>query len=321
MKILSLYVSLSYLLGNVATKEVQKRKESSARMFIDTKGNNVHFFCMNSKTLSDVDYAWNNSTKITIVESDIPNITSNTFARFGGTLVILDLHESRIQSIDTLGFSGLHRLQNLVLQGNKLTWIQADWFRSLHNLRLLDLSFNDIQGIELGTFNLLPNLEYVYLDYNQLQYLDPNLFSSLPKLQGVKFGKNPLKWWIRAQISQNLEDRRVNYKDEWEDWTWLNHVARKCFESSKAPSNDEILDCAVEKLLQFTFENFRTSVSGSKLTSDSNQCFTEVSNLLRCPQSSSNVTKKTRARKALQGIASFLKRLEQPQGIFSTSIF
>ena len=119
---------------------------------------------------------WNLNWKITL-------LCRHSFARFGATLVTLDLHRSGIETIDPLAFIGLTKLENLLLWDNKLRVVPGNWFVNMYNLKTLDLSFNRITVIDYIVFTLLPNLENFYFDYNQIKIIDYNMFQ-----------KNPLDW-------------------------------------------------------------------------------------------------------------------------------
>lgn len=118
----------------------------------------------------------------------------HSFARFAASLVVLDLHESGIESCDASAFVGLTKLEKLMLWGNKLTFVPGDWFVNTRSLKTLDLSFNFIQAIDYAVFQMLPHLENFYFDYNQLRFIDYNMFAYLGNLKKVKFSKNPWSW-------------------------------------------------------------------------------------------------------------------------------
>ncbi|EZA51723.1 hypothetical protein DMN91_003604 [Ooceraea biroi] len=221
--------------------------------------NNVGFRCTGLTTLQKLEQARTNTTIITIFDSNIPNVPGHIFVRFAATLVTLDLHESGIQTCDAQAFTGLTKLQRLVLWGNKLTFVPGDWFVNMRSLKTLDLSFNFIQGIDYTVFQMLPNLENFYFDYNQLHYIDYNMFAYLGKLKKVKFSRNPWNWAYRARLTWTLENQKVEAPDVWEDWNWMNVVIKDCIESGQGElPSDRVLDCAVGKLLTFAYETFST---------------------------------------------------------------
>ncbi|XP_012220076.1 leucine-rich repeat transmembrane neuronal protein 4-like [Linepithema humile] len=261
-----------------ATTVGQASKASCVRITYK-RTNGVGFRCTEITTLQDnLNRARTNTTIITIFDSNIPNVPGHSFARFGATLVTLDLHESGIQTCDSQAFIGLTKLEKLMLWGNKLTFVPGDWFVNMYSLKTLDLSFNFIQGINSTVFQMLPNLENFYFDYNQLYFINYDMFAYLGKLKRVKFSKNPWSWSYRARLTWQLENQKVEASDVWEDWNWMNVAIKDCIESGRGElPSDKVLDCAVEKLLTFTYETFsaqeRNSATG---------CNEQAGRLIRC---------------------------------------
>lgn len=136
----------------------------------------------------------NTYVKIFLCSFCFLSIRRQAFVRFGGTLRVLDLHEDNIKVLDRQVFNGLINLNELILWGNKLTWVISDWFVNLYNLRTLDLSFNQIDNIDYNVFPLLPRVENFYIDYNELKAIDFNMFGYMTSLKKIKFGKNPWNW-------------------------------------------------------------------------------------------------------------------------------
>ncbi|KYM93932.1 PREDICTED: leucine-rich repeat transmembrane neuronal protein 2-like [Cyphomyrmex costatus] len=248
--------------------------------------NDVSFQCTKLTTLPQyLDEAWTNTTTIVIFDSNIPNIPGHSFARFGATLMTLDLHESGIQTCDAQAFVGLTKLKKLMLWGNKLTYVPGNWFVNMYSLQTLDLSFNFIQGIDYMIFPMLGNLENFYFDYNQLNSTDYNMFAYLGNLKKVKFSKNPWKWAYRARLTWQLENQKVEILDMWEDWNWMNTMIKDCVESGRGElPSDKVLECVVEKLLVFTYETFSVH-ERSRVAKCSNQ----TSRLVRCIRPSNTI--------------------------------
>ncbi|EFN86909.1 Vasorin [Harpegnathos saltator] len=252
---------------------------SPCAIITSRRANTVTYRCAQLTTLQKyLNKARSNTTTIVISESKLPNIAGHSFARFGATLVVLDLHESGIETCDAAAFVGLTKLEKLMLWGNKLASVPGDWFVNMHSLKTLDLSFNFIRGIDYTVFQMLPSLENFYFDYNQLRYIDYNMFAYLGNLKKVKFSKNPWSWAYRARLTWQLENQKVEASDVWEDWNWMNVVIKDCIESGRGElPSDNVLDCIVEKLLTFTYETFseqeRSSVAG---------CGEQARRLVRC---------------------------------------
>ncbi|XP_043279967.1 uncharacterized protein [Venturia canescens] len=222
-----------------------------------------------------------NTTEITVVESKIPSILRYSFIRFSSTLESLVLRKCGITMIDQFGLAGLVMLKKLVLWDNNLTWISADSFRDLTNLRHLDISFNKIVGIDIAFYQMLPNLENFYFDYNQLQTIDYNMFAAFPNLKKAKIGHNPWVWGYRILLEWQLDSARVDYRDDWEEWGWMNSIVRECQDSGKATAlNDTMLDCVVTKFLHMEIDHGH--FAASSIEQSDKTCLSEGTALVRC---------------------------------------
>ncbi|XP_043686092.1 leucine-rich repeat and transmembrane domain-containing protein 2-like [Vespula pensylvanica] len=246
-----------YLFGYVCSEE-------SCRTTTSKMTKTVTFDCTELNTLQKyLDTAQSNTTNIMIYGSNLNNIAGHAFVRFGATLRVLDLHENNIEVLDRQVFVGLINLNELILWGNRLTWISSDWFINLYNLRTLDLSFNLIQSIDYNVFPLLSRVENLYLDYNDLKVIDFNFFVYMASLKKIKFGKNPWNWGYRALLTWQMENQNVDYSSEWDDWNWMSNVIKDCTESGEGEiPSDSVIDCAVRKLLDFTYDTLHFSPIG-----------------------------------------------------------
>lgn len=286
------------------------------RTIINERGvNTVEFQCAEVTDLSKLDDARSNTTDIEISESNIPYLYGHVFARFGATLVTLDLHKSNIESIDSLAFIGLTKLQKLILWGNRLRSVPRDWFVNAYSLKTLDLSFNNIEWIDYGVFQLLPNLENFYFDYNQIKFIEYSMFAYLKSLKNVKFEKNPLSWGYRAHLTWQLENQHVRYNEDWEDWGWMSAVIKDCSESGKGEiPKDTILDCAVGKLLDFALQIFSTPATHQNV-----ECTMKARQLVRCmrPKNSTGNTDNESVRRVLEDYTMILKPMSRSLARFS----
>ncbi|XP_017880505.1 leucine-rich repeat, immunoglobulin-like domain and transmembrane domain-containing protein 2 [Ceratina calcarata] len=277
----------------------------------------VTFFCTELMNLLELGRAYTNSTSIEISDSKIAHISGHSFARFGATLVTLDLHGSGIETIDSFAFVGLTKLENLLLWGNKLKYVYRDWFVNMYNLKTLDLSFNSIEVIDYGVFQLLPNLRNFYFDYNQIRFIDYGMFAYLQNLKSVKFEKNPLSWGFRAHLIWQLENQHVKYSEDWEDWGWMNVVIKECSESGYGEiPKDTMLDCVVEKLLDYAFEIFSTNTIQQNV-----DCAMKARELVRCmrPTNTTSNTDNETARRVLEDYTAVLPTMSRSIARFSVS--
>ena len=107
-------------------------------------------------------------------------------------LTSLDLSHNQLQEIFTL--SKLQNLQNLNLQGNKITKIEDYAFKSLPNLVTLNLNLNDLTGsIQIYAFSGLTNLKNLTLSSNELSQISPDVLKPLPNLVKLHLDSNQLK--------------------------------------------------------------------------------------------------------------------------------
>ncbi|XP_076175876.1 uncharacterized protein LOC143151032 [Ptiloglossa arizonensis] len=256
------------------------------------RGNTVTFTCTELTNLTMLDTAEANTTVIEISNSDLPYIHGHAFTRFAATLVTLDLHGSGIETIDALALVGLTKLEKLILWNNKLRTVPRDWFMYLYNLRTLDLSFNFIEVIDYAVFQMLPNLENFFFDYNQIRFIDYTMFAYLKSLKNVKFEKNPLSWGFRAHLTWQLENQRVKYTEQWEDWGWMNVIIKECTET------------------------------GYEMRQPSSGCTTRARQLVQCmtTQNRTRITDNETVRKILEDYTTILVPMSKTQGRFSTVI-
>ncbi|KAG9435095.1 hypothetical protein HZU67_03080 [Apis mellifera carnica] len=297
------------LLANVAADEID------CRIIINSQ--NETFRCTELTNLNALNKAGTNTTSIEISDSRISNVPGHSFARFGATLVTLDLHGSGIETIDPLAFIGLTKLENLLLWDNKLRVVPGNWFVNMYNLKTLDLSFNRITVIDYIIFTLLPNLENFYFDYNQIKIIDYNMFQQLRNLKNVKFEKNPLDWGVRAQLIWQLENQHVKYDEDWENWEWMNKMIKECSENVyEGIPKDKILDCIVEKLLNYTYEIFSTEMIQQNV-----DCLVKARQLVRCmrPKNVTGNTDNETARSILEDYATILPVMSRSNARFSAS--
>ncbi|CAK9819076.1 Insulin-like growth factor-binding protein complex acid labile subunit [Anthophora plagiata] len=307
-RLLNIFFILN-LLTNVASDTI------NCQTIIEKSGNTVTFLCTELTSLIGLEKASSNVTSIEISDSKIPNVPGHSFARFGLTLVNLDLHGSGIETIDSFAFIGLTRLENLILWGNKLRAVYSNWFINTYSLKTLDLSFNFIEVIDFNMFPLLPNLENFYFDYNQIKYIDYNMFGYLKSLKNVKFEKNPWQWGFRAHLIWQLENLHVKYNEEWEDWSWMNNMIKECTESGYGEiPQDTVLDCIVAKLLDYTYEIFSTGMIQQNV-----DCVLKARQLVRCmrPKNGTGNTDNETARRVLEDYTAILPTMLQSQARFS----
>ncbi|XP_015603692.1 uncharacterized protein LOC107271789 [Cephus cinctus] len=278
--------------------------------------NNAIYHCENLSDLEVVDKIPKNVKTILFEDSNLQHIHGYAFFRLGQTLITLDIHNSQVASIDANAFAGLRNLETLLLYGNDLSYVYADWFTDLPNLRTLDVSFNSIVGFEPNVSKFLPKLENFYFDGNIIESIDTTAFYyDMPKLKKVIMGNNPWIWSFRALLMHNLDLRGINHEDDWEDWKWINAVIWECHDKiTSAPINDQLLNCAAMRLLTSVNEHLKFQ----DLTSSSDtRCHPAASTLIKCSRSiSSNKTDEEAVAMSLREIFHGIKSMEYPQDKF-----
>jgi hypothetical protein len=85
----------------------------------------------------------------------------------------IDLNSLGIDSIESSTFDGLHQLEVLHLQNNKLKRLNKDTFKDLIQLRELSLESNELVAIDKSSFLNLNNLQLVCLNNNPITTLFP----------------------------------------------------------------------------------------------------------------------------------------------------
>ncbi|KAG7198108.1 hypothetical protein KM043_005529 [Ampulex compressa] len=289
---------------------------STCRTFVSKRKQTITFSCTELKSLQEyLDRARRNTTNISIYDSDISNVAGHSFTRFAATLTIIDMHEAGIQTIEAEAFVGLTRLKELILWGNKLRMVLGNWFVNMNNLQTLDLSFNLIEVIDYSTYQLLPSVENFYFDYNQLKALPQGMFAYMRNLRRVRLGKNPWKWAYRVSLTWQLENQKVEYDNDWEDWEWMNVAIKDCIEIDRVEfPSDKILDCLVGKLLNFAYESVPYPETLKTIG-----CYNHAKNLVRCmrPTNATGNSNLETVRRILQDYVTVLPPMLKSLGAFT----
>ncbi|XP_008006911.3 immunoglobulin superfamily member 10 isoform X1 [Chlorocebus sabaeus] len=114
---------------------------------------------------------------IRLMETDFSGLTK---------LELLMLHSNGIHTIPDKTFSDLQALQVLKMSYNKVRKLQKDTFYGLRSLTRLHMDHNNIEFINPEVFYGLNFLRLVHLEGNQLTKLHPDTFVSLSYLQIFK---------------------------------------------------------------------------------------------------------------------------------------
>uniref|UniRef100_G1QTH3 Immunoglobulin superfamily member 10 n=1 Tax=Nomascus leucogenys TaxID=61853 RepID=G1QTH3_NOMLE len=114
---------------------------------------------------------------VRLMETDFSGLTK---------LELLMLHSNGIHTIPDKTFSDLQALQVLKMSYNKVRKLQKDTFYGLRSLTRLHMDHNNIEFINPEVFYGLNFLRLVHLEGNQLTKLHPDTFVSLSYLQIFK---------------------------------------------------------------------------------------------------------------------------------------
>ncbi|XP_043847372.1 immunoglobulin superfamily member 10 [Dromiciops gliroides] len=89
-------------------------------------------------------------------------------------------------------FTGLHKLELLMLHSNEIRDIQDKTFTDLHTLQVLKMSYNKVRRLHKDTFHGLRSLTRLHLDHNHLEFINPETFYGLTSLRLVHLEGNLL---------------------------------------------------------------------------------------------------------------------------------
>jgi Leucine-rich repeat (LRR) protein len=107
------------------------------------------------------------------------------------------------------GLNACYKLRELVMDKNRIKFVDADGFSALTNLRELRLEENGLRS--LSNFNL-PNLQSLYLGLNRVNDLaELDKLSSIPFLMELSLNSNPVarKQLYRANAIRRLPTLKV----------------------------------------------------------------------------------------------------------------
>ena len=84
-------------------------------------------------------------------------------------------------------FSGLNKLQHLIIKNNNISSVHNFTFKGLIYLSYLDLDYNNITSIESDAFDGLIRLRCLRLNYNSLVELNTGIFTIYNKIGGYSY--------------------------------------------------------------------------------------------------------------------------------------
>ncbi|KAM9316507.1 immunoglobulin superfamily member 10 [Gastrophryne carolinensis] len=105
----------------------------------------------------------------------------------------INLGYNSISRLTENDFSGLHKLELLMLHSNEIQTIHEDAFNDLSSLQVLKMSYNKVKTLHRNTFRGLKSLVRLHMDHNKLEFLAPESFYSLKSLKMVHLEGNALR--------------------------------------------------------------------------------------------------------------------------------
>ncbi|KAM6141183.1 matrix-remodeling-associated protein 5 [Erethizon dorsatum] len=95
----------------------------------------------------------------------------------------INLGFNSIQAISETSFSGLSKLELLMIHGNDIPSIPDTALRDLSSLQVFKFSYNKLRVISRQTFRGLSNLVRLYVDHNKIEFIHPQAFHGLLSLR------------------------------------------------------------------------------------------------------------------------------------------
>ncbi|XP_007938356.1 immunoglobulin superfamily member 10 [Orycteropus afer afer] len=89
-------------------------------------------------------------------------------------------------------FSGLNKLELLMLHSNGIHTIPDKTFSDLQALQVLKMSYNKVQKLQKDTFYGLRSLTRLHMDHNNIEFINPEVFYGLTFLRLVHLEGNQL---------------------------------------------------------------------------------------------------------------------------------
>ncbi|TRY58328.1 hypothetical protein DNTS_031772 [Danionella cerebrum] len=105
----------------------------------------------------------------------------------------VNLGYNSLSGIKMSDFSGLKRLELLMLHSNTIKTIEDSSFCDLASLQVLKMSYNKVEKLNKDTFKGLDNLVRLHVDNNLITFIHPESFYGLKMLQLINLEGNQLQ--------------------------------------------------------------------------------------------------------------------------------
>lgn len=124
-------------------------------------------------------------------------------------MIELRLNNNQLDRVNPYLFKNLNKLKKLLLNDNKLHYLDGDKFQGLVELEELNITFNNLNNILPGTFNSdLRNLKLLNLSHNKLCFNKGlEYFSNLVNLEQLCLNNN-----VIDQIEKHTFNGLINLK-------------------------------------------------------------------------------------------------------------
>ncbi|XP_057277782.1 immunoglobulin superfamily member 10 [Pezoporus wallicus] len=90
-------------------------------------------------------------------------------------------------------FSGLEKLELLMLHSNEINTVPDKVFNDLYSLQVLKMSYNKVRVLQQDVFHGLKSLVRLHMDHNKIEFVNPYVFYGLTSLRLVHLEGNLLK--------------------------------------------------------------------------------------------------------------------------------
>ncbi|XP_029795892.1 immunoglobulin superfamily member 10 [Suricata suricatta] len=104
----------------------------------------------------------------------------------------INLGYNSLARLTETDFSGLNKLELLMLHSNGIHTIPAKTFSDLQALQVLKMSYNKIRKLQKDTFYGLRSLTRLHMDHNNIEFINPEVFYGLTFLRLVHLEGNHL---------------------------------------------------------------------------------------------------------------------------------
>uniref|UniRef100_A0A8C0BA70 Immunoglobulin superfamily member 10 n=1 Tax=Buteo japonicus TaxID=224669 RepID=A0A8C0BA70_9AVES len=105
----------------------------------------------------------------------------------------INLGYNSLLKLTETDFSGLEKLELLMLHSNEINTIPDKVFSDLCSLQVLKMSYNKVRVLQQDVFYGLKSLVRLHMDHNKIEFVNPNVFYGLTSLRLVHLEGNLLK--------------------------------------------------------------------------------------------------------------------------------